>query len=123
MACPLCGEQCRCSAAPADDAHVSVLIDPESYDDSEQKFASTIDAGAGAHSLTHDVLADLEGSAENDALGSTGTPVVTPRLGAMAGAPPVVAAVTTTLIEAATTEPPPRLYRPPEPPVWRGQVT
>lgn len=100
---------------------MSVLIDPESYDDSEQRFASTLDAGDDT-SLVHDLVM---GGANDDmplgdlSLGSTGTPIVTPQL----AAPLAAAAVTTTLIEAATTEPPPQFYRPPEPPVWRDEVT
>ncbi|MDP9267707.1 MAG: RDD family protein [Acidobacteriota bacterium] len=130
MACPLCGEQCRCSAAKAEDAHVSVLIDPESYEDSEQEFASTIDGAAGDDTaLVHDLMGGVEGGAENDeplgdlALGATGTPVVTPQLSNLAASSFVAPAVATMLIEAATTEPPPQFYRPPEPPVWRDEVT
>src|SRR5947208_3842309 len=100
MACPLCGEHCRCSATPAEDSHVSVLIDPEGYEDSEQQFASTINAASGDDtSLVHDLMMDLD-EAPLGELGSTGTPIVTPLLGEM----PVAASVTTTLIEAATTE-------------------
>src|SRR5258706_773771 len=124
MACPLCGEHCRCSAVPEKDSHVSVLSDPEGYEDSEQQFASTINAASGDDTpLVHDLMMEMDeaplgdlGSAE---LGSTGTPIVTPLLGDM----PVAASVTTTLIEAATTEPPPQFYRPPEPPVSRDEVT
>ena len=51
MACPLCGEQCRCSYAPpagagdavsANEGRTSVLIDPESYDPTEEQFAASI---------------------------------------------------------------------------------
>ena len=114
MACPLCGEQCRCSAAPAENAHVSVLIDPESYVDSEQQFAT---------SLAHDLMVDdfVPNDADDDAplglLGDvTGTPVITPQLAAPAQ-------VTTMLVEAAVSDPPPQFYRPPEPPVWRDEVS
>ncbi|HTK95860.1 MAG TPA: RDD family protein [Terriglobales bacterium] len=108
MACPLCGDQCHCSAAPAEDAHVSVLIDPENFDDSEQQFAASVDTDAG--SFTHDVLEDAP-LGTLSGLGS-GTPVVTPQL----------EHVETVLIEAATSEPP-AFYRPPEPPVWRDEVS
>jgi uncharacterized RDD family membrane protein YckC len=103
MACPLCGDQCHCSADA--DAHTSVLIDPENLmDDSEAQFASSLeDAGV------HDVLAEEEPL--GDILGS-GTPIVTPRL----------EVPETTLVEAATTEPP-EFYRPSEPPVWRDEVS
>src|SRR5437868_5921603 len=99
MACPLCGDQCRCSAAPAEDSHVSVLIDPESYDDSEQKFASTIDAADGDDSpRVHDSRAGLDGEAESDTplggLGSSGTPLRTPQPGRSGSdASPLAAAV------------------------------
>src|SRR3954464_3518023 len=128
MACPLCGDQCRCSAPAADASHVSVLIDPEHFEDSEAQFASTVsDADDSlAHDLpalamnegdVHDVFASSAFRKDSpDPLGAfgSGTPIVTPRLEA--------ANVTTTLVEAATTEPP-QFYRPPEPPVWRDEVT
>ncbi|MBI2678055.1 MAG: RDD family protein [Candidatus Koribacter versatilis] len=102
---------------------MSVLIDPESYDDSEQQFASTLNAAADDTSLVHDLMmgGDDDMPLGDLSLGSTGTPIVTPQLGVSQTMAP--AAVTTTLIEAATTEPPPQFYRPPEPPVWRDEVT
>jgi uncharacterized RDD family membrane protein YckC len=52
MACPLCGEQCRCPfvASRGDvgaelsehDGRTSVLIDPESYDPTEEQFAASV---------------------------------------------------------------------------------
>ena len=52
MACPLCGEQCRCSyVAPRlgveldlseHDGRTSVLIDPEDYDPTEEQFAASV---------------------------------------------------------------------------------
>ena len=55
MACPLCGDECHCSYAASGAAgaaassfsepgsgRVSVLIDPEAYDYSEQQFASSL---------------------------------------------------------------------------------
>ena len=52
MACPLCGELCHCSfapagsggsaAAPEKEAHTSVLIDPDAYDPSEEQFAASV---------------------------------------------------------------------------------
>ena len=120
MACPLCGEQCHCSAVPAEESHVSVLIDPESYEDSEQRFASTVDGDADDSSLTHDLMGGLENDVPlgDMSLGATGTPVVTPQLST-----PAMASVTTTLVDAASSDPPPQFYRPPEPPVWRDEVS
>lgn len=49
MACALCGDLCRCPAPLAGaGAHVSVLIDPEHYEDSEQFFSASIDGAASA---------------------------------------------------------------------------
>jgi uncharacterized RDD family membrane protein YckC len=111
MACPLCGDHCHCSAVPAEDAHVSVLIDPEHYDDTEQQFASSVHHNAGA-ALTHDVLEDAllddEPLGALAALGS-GTPVVTPQLQAA-------------VVHAVSSEAP-EFYRPVEPPVWRDEVS
>ena len=51
MACPLCGEQCRCSypapkgageAVSLGEGRTSVLIDPETYDPTEEQFAASI---------------------------------------------------------------------------------
>src|SRR5947209_7692627 len=50
MACPLCGERCTCSyvarfsddAAPAGN---TVLVDPESWDDTEEQFAASMADG------------------------------------------------------------------------------
>ena len=51
MACPLCGELCRCSYAPrtgaedavsAGDGRTSVLIDPDSYEPTEEQFAASV---------------------------------------------------------------------------------
>ncbi|MGH9581126.1 MAG: hypothetical protein ACRD2R_09035, partial [Terriglobales bacterium] len=45
MACPLCGEDCRCVPVPGgaeSDAHVSVLIDPDQYDSSEENFSASL---------------------------------------------------------------------------------
>lgn len=127
MACPLCGDQCHCSPAPGAE-HVSVLIDPESYVDTEQKFAATVQKPSGAY--THDVLAeaaldddllvddvvpadeplgDLGGGVGAGSIGS-GTPIITPRL------------ETSTVVQAVATEAP-GFYRPPEPPVWRDEVS
>src|SRR5438477_4613842 len=41
MDCPLCGSECHCSRSQTD-AHVSILIDPEHYDPSEELFAETV---------------------------------------------------------------------------------
>src|SRR3954468_7796174 len=114
MACPLCGEQCRCSAVPAADAHVSVLIDPEGFTDSEQQFASSIDLHHedDDDAVVHDILND----AGFVGLATTSAPVVTPML---TGSAP---SVTTMLVESATSEPP-EFYRPQEPPVWREEVS
>src|SRR4029079_19277377 len=105
MACPLCGEQCHCSATPADESHVSLLIDPESYEDSEQKFSATI-AGDDT-SLVHDLMDDGDGDAPlgDISRGATASPVVTPQLSSLTPSSPVAAVVTTTLIEAASSEP------------------
>jgi len=112
MACPLCGDHCHCSPVPAGE-HVSVLIDPESYVDTEQKFASSVQTGGG--SVIHDVIAaddeplgDLE-AAVAEPVGS-GTPVITPQLEAA------------TVVTAVASEAP-DFYRPPEPPVWRDEVS
>src|SRR5512140_2879915 len=52
MACPLCGERCTCSyadlpqSAPAQSAagsHVAVLIDPDNFQDSEQRFLASLE--------------------------------------------------------------------------------
>jgi len=50
MACPLCGEHCTCShpdgaaAVPsASGSHVAVLIDPERFCESEQRFLASLD--------------------------------------------------------------------------------
>src|SRR5512133_2392051 len=52
MACPLCGDHCRCSyVAPRRDAdedvldldgRTSVLIDPERYDPTEEQFSASV---------------------------------------------------------------------------------
>src|SRR5690349_18062527 len=44
MACPLCGEVCRCSYVPDSGAERtgSVLVDPEDYDPSEEQFAASV---------------------------------------------------------------------------------
>jgi uncharacterized RDD family membrane protein YckC len=50
MACPLCGEVCHCSSSPGEDAaafsasesHISVLIDPDAPDMSEEGFAASL---------------------------------------------------------------------------------
>ena len=45
MACPLCGDQCHCALLPEEESsHVSVLIDPEDLDESEQQFAASLEA-------------------------------------------------------------------------------
>ena len=45
MACPLCGDQCHCALLPEEESsHVSVLIDPEDLDQSEQQFAASLEA-------------------------------------------------------------------------------
>ncbi|HSE48553.1 MAG TPA: RDD family protein [Terriglobales bacterium] len=118
MACPLCGDQCHCPAPTAGE-HVSVLIDPEDYVDTEQKFASSVHDD---ETLTHDVsdelvsddepLGDLEEVVTHAAAASigSGTPVITPQLEAP------------TVVQAVATEPP-GFYRPPEPPVWRDEVS
>src|SRR5437868_1942003 len=51
MDCPLCGPDCRCSRSQKD-AHVSVLIDPDHYDPSEELFAETV---APSHSSSDDL--------------------------------------------------------------------
>lgn len=111
MACPLCGEQCRCSTPRVEDAHTSVLIDPESYVDSEQQFAASAVPDAEDAASTHDLMADDEPLGDLS-FADTGTPAVTPQMQAAA----------TTLVTAATTEPP-AFYRPAEPPVWRDEVS
>lgn len=126
MACPRCGDQCRCPAIPAADAHTSVLIDPETYTDTEQKFASSVQNESG--SLTHDVLSDDvladDAVSDDEPLGDleevvthaasasigSGTPVITPQL------------ETPAVVQAVATEAP-GFYRPSEPPVWRDEVS
>lgn len=47
MACPLCGERCTCSfasGASASEGHVSVLIDPEISENSEESFEASLAA-------------------------------------------------------------------------------
>jgi len=105
MACPLCGDQCHCPAPTAGE-HVSVLIDPEDYVDTEQKFASSVHDD---ETLTHDVsdellsddepLGDLEEVVTHAASIGSGTPVITPQLEAP------------TVVQAVATEPP-GFYRP-----------
>ncbi len=54
MACPLCGEVCHCASSPGGDAstfsaaesHVSVLIDPDAPDMSEEEFAASLDSSS-----------------------------------------------------------------------------
>lgn len=47
MACPLCGDHCHCPPlAEEESSHVSVLIDPEDLDESEQQFAASLEAPA-----------------------------------------------------------------------------
>lgn len=51
MDCPLCGEQCRCSYAPGADfaeEHVSVLIDPEQPENTEEEFELSLAEGKEA---------------------------------------------------------------------------
>jgi len=50
MTCPLCGDPCRCSyVVPSDGAHVSVFIDPESGDVSEQQFSASLEEATNAY--------------------------------------------------------------------------
>jgi uncharacterized RDD family membrane protein YckC len=94
-----------------EDAHTSVLIDPEGYEDSEQQFASSVVPDAEDAASVHDLMADDEPLGDLS-FADTGTPVVTPQMEAAA----------TTLVTAATSEPP-AFYRPAEPPVWRDEVS
>jgi uncharacterized RDD family membrane protein YckC len=49
MACPLCGDECHCSPLPEEESsHVSVLIDPEDFDASEQRFSASLERPAEA---------------------------------------------------------------------------
>lgn len=49
MACPRCGDECHCSPLLEEESsHVSVLIDPEDFDASEQQFAASLERPAGA---------------------------------------------------------------------------
>jgi len=43
MACPICGERCRCTPAKQPVSRSIVLVDPEEYDPSEQQFASSLE--------------------------------------------------------------------------------
>lgn len=99
MECSRCGEECRCTQASAD-AHVSVLIDPESFsDDSEQAFAASLNTAAAA---------------EDDVLGieEPPAPAATVVTSAFASEPPVMAA-------QAERGAAPEFYRPP---VWKDEV-
>jgi len=49
MACPRCGDECHCAPLPEEESsHVSVLIDPEDFDASEQQFSASLERPAGA---------------------------------------------------------------------------
>ncbi|HUK87299.1 MAG TPA: RDD family protein, partial [Terriglobales bacterium] len=51
MACPRCGDECHCAPLPEEESsHVSVLIDPEDFDASEQQFAVSLERPAAAAS-------------------------------------------------------------------------
>src|SRR5437870_4958333 len=48
MACPRCGTDCHCASDRSTEARISVLIDPDHYEPSEEMFSATLSSSMTA---------------------------------------------------------------------------